>query len=480
MIEQGKLLIGFRDHVSTKSRDMIHQQFGVKCIKKFPQLNVEVVEVPKGEEEKYRQMYMALADVTFVDFNCLRKPNCKPNDPYYEEPLNTTNDGLQSQWGLRRIKPERAFDKAKCIKLRSKIAILDTGIDPNHPDLAKKIIDPINFGSDNPNDYIDREGHGTHVAGIAAAITNNKIGIASASYNTAAIIPIKLGDREFTSEALIEGILYAIEKGADVMNMSLGGPCYNQAEQNAIELAWKNGVIIVAAAGNEGHERPSYPAAYNFVLGVSATDKNNQLAPFSNWGVYVGIAAPGTAILSTTPTYPLPDLRRKYDTMQGTSMATPFVSGVAAMLRAIKPQATNQEIIQAIQQSARNLETDQKKWMPFYGYGLLNASNAVNVLKGKENIDSEALGSFYGQAVDENNQPLEDITIIAFNNKTDKEAREYQTKGDGMFRLFNLPAGNYLIGYAPEGTNVAVSLIDSINIVPGADIFLKLVISDLE
>ncbi|MGR5865583.1 S8 family peptidase [Bacillus cereus] len=266
------------------------------------------------------------------------------------------------------------------------------------------MLDPINVASDNPNDYMDRMGHGTFVAGIAAATTNNQIGIASASYNTAYIVPIKI--RNENAEGIlgidvIKGIVYAIEKKVDVINMSFFTDeprGYLEALQMVIEAAWKQNIILVAGVGNDGTTAPFYPAANNFVLGVSATDSANQLSVFSNWGINVGITAPGTDILSTIPTYlPGVDDKNAYFVLSGTSFSAPFVSGVAAMLRAIKPSATNQEIIQVIQRSSKNINIVHKEWIPFYGYGLLHASEAVKELLSPAVSSSNILGSFYGQ-----------------------------------------------------------------------------------
>lgn len=395
-----------------------------------------------------------------------------PNDPYYLNKIETSS-GLQNQWGLQRINPGEAFNIVKQIIPQVKLAVLDTGIDPNHPDLAEKIIDPINFSSDDPNDYIDTNGHGTHVAGIAAAITNNNIGIASASFNTSYIIPIKVLGETGTTEAIVQGILYSIEKGANVINMSIGSSEYQQSIQMALEKAWNANIVIVAAGGNDGHEQPSYPGANNFVLAVSATNQENNLASFSNWGVDIGIAAPGTDILSTTPTYPLPDILPNYDTLSGTSQATPFVSGVALILRTLQPQITNQKIIQIIQQSASKLVNNKKQWFPFYGYGLLNESDAVNLLLSFQSCNICFVGSFYGQAVDSNNNPIETVTITAISNTTLQEVRSYQTKSDGMFRLFNLPVNDTYSIIATLNSS-SITLINDIQVVSGADIYLQL------
>ncbi|PEQ08688.1 S8 family peptidase [Bacillus toyonensis] len=508
MIKEGQLLITFYEHISSQAKSEIHTQLGGKKIDEIPQLYIEVIEVPVGEEAKYKALYEQHPEVRFVDYNAIRKLHyrpcmcakckrkscgCTPNDPYYLEKIETSA-GLQNQWGLQRINPERAFCEVKDRKPVTKIAVLDTGIDPNHPDLKEKIINPINFTTDDLEDYIDRFGHGTFVAGIAAAVSNNRTGIASSSYNTAYIVPVKVLDDGGGGDLLIvlKGIMYAIEQKVDVINMSLGGFMYTRAEQVALENAWKEGIITIVSAGNEGNEQPSYPAACNFVLGVSATDKTDRLTSFSSWGLDVGITAPGTEILSTTPTYPVPIFNKtNYDASDGTSFSAPLVSGVATMLRAIKSSASNQEIIQAIQRSARSLDTKDKKWNSFYGYGLVNLSAAVQEIKCPQIPHGkycEILGSFYGQLVDGDGNPF-GFPVIAVDNRTGKTIRTYAPKftrmgeegslsvDDGMFRLFNLPGGNYSIyvGFVDP----QLRLIESIDVVPGADVYVKLVLPNL-
>ncbi|PEQ08689.1 S8 family serine peptidase [Bacillus toyonensis] len=505
MFKEGQLLITFYDHTNSQAKSEIYTQLGGNKIDEISQLHLELIEVPVGEEAKYKALYEQHSDVRFVEYNFIRKLRyksctcakcnykrcgCIPNDPYYLKKIETSRDGLQNQWGLQRINPEQGFCKVKNRKPSTKIAILDSGIDPNHPDLKDKIINPINFTSDDPEDYLDTVGHGTFVAGIAAAATNNQIGIASASYNTAYIVPVKIlggGDSSFTL-AILKGLMYAIEQKVDVINMSFGTEfegTYSRNEQEVLEMAWNQGIISVAARGNESNERITYPDAYNYVLAVSATNKLDRLATFSSWGINVGITAPGTEILSITPTYLVPG--PNYDTGQGTSFSAPFVCGVAAMLRAIKPSASNQEIIQAIQRSSRSLNTNNKEWSPFYGYGLLDLSAAVQEIKCPQipyGDYCEISGSFYGQVVNKNGQALGNIRVTAVDNRTGTALSSYMTKpdttegpfpfpGNGMFRLFNLPAGNYSIylRFVDPRTRV----IESIDIVPGADVYVKLV-----
>lgn len=242
MFKEGQLLITFYEHTNEQAKSEIHTQLGGKKIDEIPKFHMDLIEVPAGEEETFQALYKNNLYVRFVDFNIIYtigsfkkhrfskygcchyemnqdiKNDCIPNDYYYFQKFeNTTN-----QWGLQRINPTEAYCVAKYKHLLTKIAILDTGIDPNHPDLIGKIIDPINVASDDPTDYMDRIGHGTFVAGIAAATTNNQIGIASASYNTAYIVPIKVikVNHMVLAVDVIKGIAYAIEKRVDVINMS--------------------------------------------------------------------------------------------------------------------------------------------------------------------------------------------------------------------------------------------------------------------
>ncbi|SER57542.1 S8 family serine peptidase [Salipaludibacillus aurantiacus] len=378
MREPGKLLICFKKNAKSISKDDIHKQVGTNCLKTLSEVDIDIVNVPEGEEEKFNQRYSEREEVDFVEYNYIRKPTYIPNDPYYSRGVNTKNDGVVNQWGLQRINPEGAFNKVKHLSPNKKIAILDTGIDPEHPDLASKITDGVNVGPGQPDDITDKAGHGTHVAGIAAALTDNETGIAGASFNTAMIIPVKMGDGWFTSESMIAGICYAIDKKADVINMSFGGPEFNRAEQLAVERAYKKGIVLVAATGNDGLDTPHYPAGYNYVLSVSATNRRNRLASFSNRAASPGISAPGTAILSTTPTYSIRGIQRHYDSLQGTSMAAPLVSGTAVMLKAVNPNASNAAIIRAIQNSARSITDSTSDRIP--SFGLLDASNAARLI----------------------------------------------------------------------------------------------------
>jgi major intracellular serine protease len=214
------------------------------------------------------------------------------------------------------------------------VAILDTGCDLNHPDLAKQISGGRNFTTDDdsdPNKFQDYNGHGTHVAGTIAAIKNDSgvVGVAPA----AKLLILKVLDKDGSGqyEWIINGILYAIEQKVDVISMSLGGsedvPELHEAIQNAV----KNNILVVCAAGNEGDgndqtDEFGYPGAYNEVISVGAIDLNRRSSEFSNSNKEIDLVAPGEKILSTY-------LDGKYASLSGTSMATPHVAGALALIK---------------------------------------------------------------------------------------------------------------------------------------------------
>ncbi|MEQ8176037.1 MAG: S8 family serine peptidase [Syntrophomonadaceae bacterium] len=479
--EPGKLIVKFNPRVTSRQSLKIHASMGAIPIQHIPELNIHCVTIAPGSEMEYINQYSSSSDVIFAEPNYYLHYDFIPNDPFYSK-RTRTSEGLIRQWGLRRINPEPAWNFAIKASFSLKIALIDSGIDPNHPDLAAKIVEPMNFSSDDPEDYIDRLGHGTWTAGIAAAVTNNKKGVAGTSFNTASIMPIKVGDEFITLIAVINAIIYAVQKGAKVINMSFGLEHYSLGLQEALDLAWNNGVVNVASSGNSGNEQVQYPAGNNYVVAVSATNRSNVLTVFSSWGVDMGVASPGLAILATVPGYPVPFFSfLNYDAGSGTSASAPFVSGVAALQLALKPSLSNQEVIQIIEQSARPHgrkpdDNKPKAWSPFKGYGLLNAGHAVKVLRGIRRVKGR--GSFYGQVVNqESGLPVGGATVSAQIN--DEIKGIYTTKTnvptlisldtDGMFRLRNLPRGTYTI--LVDGQPVQTA-----EIIPSADRFLRLLI----
>jgi hypothetical protein len=271
--------------------------------------------------------------------------------------------------------------------------------------------------------------------------------------------------------------------------LSVGGPPFSKALQRAINFAWKKGVVIVAAAGNEGIEQVEYPAGYNFVLAVSASNEDNERAEFSNWGMNIGVAAPGASIFSTTPTYPTPYRLPIYDSLYGTSQATPMVSGLAALLFAIYPDLRNEEVIQIIQRSAVPINKNTKQWDPVFGYGLLNVRNAINHTVGKKSNSNfreityrVEKGSFYGQIVDQLENPIANAIVTARMNgmiisrhktRNNVPTENGKLNTDGMFRLPNLLPGMYSIFVELPGQ--APIEMGNFTIIAGADTILQLI-----
>lgn len=247
-----------------------------------------------------------------------------PNDTYYAK-----------QWHHDTMNTVEAWNASKGNGVV--VAVIDTGIDYNHPDLKGNILDSITTIDGADEKGYDGAGHGTHCAGIIAATANNGIGV-SGMAPEAKIFSVKvLGDNGSGSTAdITQGVIAATAKDVDVISMSLGGICWDSLFQQAIDKATAKGIVVVAAAGNEATIQKSYPAAYNNVISVAATDQDNQLTDFSNYGTWVDIAAPGLNILSTLPTgYTIKDVTYAatgYGYMSGTSMACPVVSGTVALM----------------------------------------------------------------------------------------------------------------------------------------------------
>jgi thermitase len=250
---------------------------------------------------------------------------------------------------------------------RVKIAILDTGIKSKHEDLRGKVVASENFTADrNKKTVEDRNGHGTHIAGIVAANTDNGYGISGSGFDCSLMSLKVLDDNGNGAWSWIaEGVIWAADNGANVINMSFGGDLNSQTVLEAVNYAWENGVVLVAAAGNDGEGTKFYPASYDKIIAVAATDKDDNLASFSNFGTWVDVAAPGVDILSTYSKYNSP-----YTLMSGTSTAAAHVAGLAGLLAS---QGRNNGSIRA----AIEKTTDKKGSYPLAN-GRISAHNAVD------------------------------------------------------------------------------------------------------
>lgn len=259
-------------------------------------------------------------------------------------------------------------------------AIVDTGVDTGHPDLAAHMVGGWNTVDNNENAR-DDHGHGTHCAGIAAALANNKVGVAGIAPD-ATIMPVKVlgGDGSGSDETVANGIIWAADHGAKVISLSLGGPGESQVLGEAVAYALKKGAAIIAAMGNDGTNEKSYPAAYPGVVAVGATNKQDRIADFSQYGDWISVSAPGVGILSTFPTYKVAmndyGFPMTYATLDGTSMATPAVSGAAAVIRARFPALDPAQIKARLEKSADKV-SGQADFDQHYGYGRINVLKAI-------------------------------------------------------------------------------------------------------
>ena len=318
-----------------------------------------------------------------------------PNDPYWSTDPYV---GL-GQWGDRKIGLERARDLVETLA-PVVVAVIDTGVDAGHPDLAGvvqrgvTILSAQSVGCNADEVGTDDNSHGTHVAGIIAADANNAIGIAGVAPN-ARILPIKALDCTGSGSVsdIAEAIVYAVDHGARIINISLGASSDSTILEAAVQYAVDRDVLIVAAVGNCGSaggeasrcfytaDLPEYPGASPGVLGVGATSSDDSIASFSTQGAQVALTAPGVRILSTTPHYPTYQSRRgapmNYAVFSGTSQATPFVSGAAAMLLGVDPTLSATQVAERLRSSAVDLGAPGRD--PAYGAGRLDLAHAVAV-----------------------------------------------------------------------------------------------------
>ena len=248
------------------------------------------------------------------------------------------------------------------------VAILDTGIDATHPDLASNVV-PGTSILDGSDGLTDPNGHGTSLAGIVAARTNTvpAEGIAGVAYAGVRVMPVTvLNDQGLGQDSdVIAGVVWAADHGANVILMGFSNTGFSQSLQDAIDYAWANGVVLVAAVGNDAASTPTFPAGDRGVIGVSATDQNDLLAAFSNDGQAVFLAAPGTDIQTTT-------VGGGYGTVSGTSAAAAIVAGAAAMLKAVDPTLANGVIVGRLARTADAAGTQEET-----GNGRVNMAHAL-------------------------------------------------------------------------------------------------------
>ena len=368
----GEIIVRMASHITSEDRATLLSTAGVQPMGQIASLGYWRLSVPAGQEKQFVGMMRSDTRVAYAGVNHLfHIADTVPDDPLYI-----------LQWGLTQIQAPRAWDITTGTA-EFTVAIVDTGVDLDHPDIKPNLVPGATFvtGTLSPD---DDHGHGTHVAGVTAAATNNGIGVAGVSW-MAKIMPIKVlsGDGYGTEWDVAQGVLWATGHGADVINMSLSGEDDAPVLHDALDFAHSAGVLSVAAAGNCGDpigyvnngcstfNAVLYPASYTQTMAVAASTPSDERATFSNFLPYVDVAAPGTSIRSTWA-------GGGYLYLSGTSQATPFVSGLAALIWSLRPDDTNDQIQALIEATADDTNSDTDPgWDPYLGWGRINAFRAV-------------------------------------------------------------------------------------------------------
>ena len=316
------------------------------------------LEVPPGKTaEAFMAELKARGDVEFVEPDYRIELAYTPNDP----------DFSVLQYHHERIETAAAWDQTRG-SADVVVAVIDDGMDVAHPELAKQFVAPYDALSKQAG-TISPNLHGTHVAGLIAGSADNGLWGAGVAPHTK-ILPIDVfddGGYAYTSD-LIHGIEHAMAANVDIINMSLGSYYYSEAMDQVIQKAHKQGIVIVAAAGNEGTRNAHYPSSLANVISVGAVTNNDTSSLFSNKGPTIDVTAPGTAVYSSLP-------NNLFGPLSGTSMAAPIVSGVAALIKADQPTLTNKEIEARIFSSSDDIGKIGRD--DVYGHGRVNARKAL-------------------------------------------------------------------------------------------------------
>ncbi|MGI9293095.1 MAG: S8 family serine peptidase [Pseudomonadales bacterium] len=415
------LLVKFKPGAVAAERGQAHQQARGQVARELKNLGVSLVKVPRGSVMAAVNIYSKNPNVDYAEPNYQRLL-FRPVTTEGAEPGLGVANNFNEQWALNNtgqsfgatidpifgtlvypsftgitgadINAPEAWGATNHGSSSVGIAVLDSGVACDHLDLNGKCIEELNFVDEHGSTLEDIIQHGTHVAGIAAASTDNSVGIAGVGWDTSigalkvcwedyslAIFNIIIGQCDDADVA--DAIDHAVTSGLyQVINMSLAGPDMSLTLQSAVDNAWNEGLVLVAGAGNDYTNTTMYPAGYSNVISVGATDYHDNLAAFSSFGQWVDVLAPGTHILSTVPGgacgQPAGEPSDCYDAKSGTSMSTPHVSGLAALLWAHLPSPTNTDIRNIIETTADASGALQQNLRAWVQHGRINMSAALN------------------------------------------------------------------------------------------------------
>jgi subtilisin family serine protease len=329
---------------------------GARVQKEIPQIRVHVLRVPEPAIERVQQALSASGLFTFVERDHTARAVATPNDPNFVY-----------EWHLNKIQAPNAWNITKGSPSIT-IALADSGVDPTHEDLASKLVPGWSFltGASNTADV---QGHGTETAGSAAAATNNGVGVAAAGWSNT-IMPLQVVDSTgYASYSnMASAITYAADHAVRIINLSLAGSSASSTLQSAVSYAWNKGTVVFASAGNYSTSAPYYPAACTNAVAVSATDANDNLSSYSNYGNWIELSAPGDSILTSIN-------GGGYGYLSGTSFSSPIAASVAALVLSVRPSLSASALVSLLEQNTDDLGApgfDQ-----YFGWGRVNAYKAV-------------------------------------------------------------------------------------------------------
>lgn len=355
-LHRGALLVRFAQGTSAAARSLMIAVAGAAELGRMDQIDTLVVTLSPGlSRAAVVRALKANRAVVSVEADTSAHLTLTPNDPYWPE-----------EWFARKVRVNRAWNTTTGTD-GPVIAVLDTGVQASQPDLDGRVLRGYDFVHED-NNADDDVGHGTRVAGVINAVGMNRRGVAGMCWGCR-ILPAKVADRQgdvrWSNAAA--GLIWATDRGARVVNMSFGHTSGSATMAAAVDYAQKHGVMLVAAAGNEGDSSRFYPAAYQGVLSVAATDQSDNLYAWSTRGDWVRVAAPGCA----WTTY----RGRNWGEFCGTSASAPTVAGTAGLLLSVRPRATRSSLIQAIVSTSARVT-------PAIGGGRLNAYGALQAMLG--------------------------------------------------------------------------------------------------
>jgi thermitase len=354
----GRLILGSRREVDSAAAARLIQIHGGTIRRHLPALNAELIDLP---EELSDSAILSLRQSGLYEFverdYYARTAGTTPNDPYFGQ-----------QWHLTKIQAPQAWSVTTGASTVS-VAVIDTGVDTMHADLAGKLLPGWNFVN-NSNTVTDVIGHGTAVTGAIAAAANNSLGVAGVTWGGMVLPLVVVDSNEYASYSdIAAAIQYAADRDIRIINISAGGSSSSALLQNAVDYAWNKGSVVFAAAMNNSSSTPYYPAACNHAVAVSATDDADRLASFSNFGNWITLSAPGTAILSTA-------VGGGDQYWYGTSFSTPIAAGVAALALSVNPSLTATALVDLLKQNSDDLGATG--YDSSFGWGRVNAYQAVS------------------------------------------------------------------------------------------------------